>query len=102
MSKSTLSNIFDELDDIIPEKAKPSPEPLTVVPPTKASAPSAPSPSPVASAPIDVNEVMKKLKEIEADLNSKFYEREEAIKVMMVALISKMSVFFVGTPGTGR
>ena len=101
MSKSTLSNIFDELDDIIPEKVKPSPEPLTVIPPTKASIPSAPSSS-VVSAPIDINEVMRKLKEIEADLNSKFYEREEAIKVMMVALISKMSVFFVGTPGTGR
>ena len=101
MSKSTLSNIFDELDDIIPEKAKPSPEPLTVVPPTKAPVASTSS-SPVVSAPIDINEVMKKLKEIEADLNSKFYEREEAIKVMMVALISKMSVFFVGTPGTGR
>lgn len=101
MSKSTLHDIFDELDDIIPEKPKAVIEAAPILTAVK-SVQADPQVQPIASAPVDINEAMKKLKEIEADLNSKFYEREEAIKVMMVALISKMSVFFVGTPGTGR
>ena len=102
MSKALLKDIFEELDDIMVDtKPKAVLEDVSALQ-AKKDAQEEKAVQTAPQAPVDINEAMRKLKEIESDLNSTFYEREEAIKVMMVALISKMSVFFIGPPGTGK
>jgi MoxR-like ATPase len=45
---------------------------------------------------------MKKLLEIRDALNARFLERGEAIEAMLVALVSRQMMFFLGLPGTGK
>ena len=96
-------DIFDELDDIIPaaqakpilQEVKKEATPAVAVAPISASVPTQP-------AVVDIKAAIAKLKAIENELNMTFYERKDAIQVMIVALVSKMSTFFIGPPGTGR
>lgn len=46
--------------------------------------------------------VQEKLLRIEADLNSRFYEREEVIRGLLLALLAREHIVLLGPPGTGK
>lgn len=46
--------------------------------------------------------VMNKIKEIQKKLNEKYYERSEEIEGLLVALLAKQHVLFIGEAGTGK
>lgn len=45
---------------------------------------------------------MDKLKEIKEALNKKYYEREHEIEGLLIAILSKQHVLFIGEAGTGK
>lgn len=46
--------------------------------------------------------MIDKLKKIKNGLNKKFYEREEEIEGILVALLARQHVLLIGEPGTGK
>lgn len=45
---------------------------------------------------------MNKIKEIKDALNKKYYEREEEIEGLLVSMLSKQHILFIGEAGTGK
>lgn len=45
---------------------------------------------------------MSKIKQIKESLNQKYYEREEEIEGLLVAMLSKQHILMIGDPGTGK
>jgi|SRR5690554_5931366 len=45
---------------------------------------------------------MKKIKEIKDALNKKYYEREREIEGLLVSMLSKQHILFIGEAGTGK
>lgn len=61
-----------------------------------------PKNNPVAKKKITRKSGVKKINAIQDALNKKFYEREEEIEGMLVALLSGQHVLLIGEPGTGK
>lgn len=51
---------------------------------------------------VDVTVAVEKLKKIEEELNNDFVEREELIKIMLLAMITNSNLLMLGPPGTGK
>lgn len=45
---------------------------------------------------------MNKIKEIQEALNKKYYERKEEIEGLLIAMLSKQHILFIGEAGTGK
>lgn len=45
---------------------------------------------------------LKKFRELEKNLNKKYFERKDEIRGLLVALLSKQHVLLLGAPGTGK
>mgnify|MGYP001248373285 CR=1 FL=1 len=49
-----------------------------------------------------LGQVIKKVREVESELNERFLERREAIRAILVALVAKQNAVLLGPPGTGK
>jgi len=45
---------------------------------------------------------LKKFRELEKNLNKKYFERKDEIRGLLVALLSKQHVLLLGAPGTAK
>ncbi|MFD2658545.1 hypothetical protein [Gracilibacillus thailandensis] len=45
---------------------------------------------------------MNKIKEIKEALNKKYYERENEVEGLLIGMLSKQHVLFIGEAGTGK
>ena len=52
--------------------------------------------------PTTVNESFGKLRAIEAELGALFVEREEVVRAMLLALLSREHLALIGPPGTAK
>ena len=52
--------------------------------------------------PTTVNESFGKLRAIEAELGALFVEREEVVRAMLLALLSREHLALIGPPGTAN
>lgn len=81
---------------------------------TASEMPGAAAPSPVAPAPAAPSldgmltafgarkDAWQALNRLRAELESKFYEREREVSVLLTAFIAKENVYMLGAPGTGK
>lgn len=51
---------------------------------------------------ISHNDIVEKINNIITALNKKFYEREDEVEGMIVALLTRQHVLLIGEPGTGK
>lgn len=51
---------------------------------------------------VSLDLALQKLNNIEMELNSEFIEREELIKIMILALVTNSNLLMLGQPGTGK
>lgn len=51
---------------------------------------------------VSLDSALQKLNNIEMELNSEFIEREELIKIMILALVTNSNLLMLGQPGTGK
>jgi MoxR-like ATPase len=61
--------------------------------------------APIIETPVSINNVLSaqtKLKTIEQEMNAILIERDEAIRCLMLAVISGQSMLMLGDPGTGK
>ena len=51
---------------------------------------------------VDIDKTIKKLAQIETELNAEFVERNELIKTMLLAVVTNSNLLMLGPPGTGK